>query len=115
MYFLNPPKTYFSLLGKLPRGTQAVVSAKAPLDLIHFFPKNRQDYEPKLKGLKKALGPKGMIWISWLKKASKIETDLSEELIRNFGLKSGLADIKVCTVDETWSGLKFVIPVKDRT
>jgi hypothetical protein len=114
IYVLNPPQTYFELLGKLPLGAQVVGSLKAPLDLVHFFPKNRVDYESRLMALKKTLTPKGMIWVSWPKKSSKVPTDLSEELIRNFGLKSGLVDIKICAVDETWSGLKFVVPVKDR-
>lgn len=55
-----------------------------------------------------------MIWISWPKKSAKIETDLTEDVIRNIALKNGLVDIKVCAVDETWSGLKLVIPVKGR-
>ena len=55
-----------------------------------------------------------MIWISWPKKASKIPTDLTEDVIRNIALKNGLVDIKVCAVDEVWSGLKLVIPVKER-
>ena len=56
----------------------------------------------------------GMMWISWPKKSSKIKTDLYENVIREFGLKEGLVDVKVCAVDETWSGLKFVIRLKDR-
>jgi hypothetical protein len=55
-----------------------------------------------------------MIWVSWPKKASKVVTDITEDVIRNFALKIGLVDIKVCAVDEIWSGLKLVIPVKDR-
>jgi hypothetical protein len=114
IYVLNPPETYFGSLGKLPLGVQVVESLKTPLNLVHFFPKNLADYESRLKNLKKALDPEGMIWVSWPKKASKIETDLSEEGIRSFGRKNGLVDIKVCAVDEIWSGLKFVIPVKSR-
>jgi hypothetical protein len=56
----------------------------------------------------------GMIWAAWPKKASGIETDLVESKVRDFGLSIGLVDIKVCAIDDTWSGLKFVIPVKDR-
>jgi hypothetical protein len=55
-----------------------------------------------------------MIWISWPKKASKVETELDEGIVRRAGLGCGLVDIKICAVDETWSGLKFVIPVEDR-
>jgi hypothetical protein len=55
-----------------------------------------------------------MIWVSWPKKASKMPTDITEDIIRNFALQTGLVDIKVCAVDDIWSGLKLVIPVKDR-
>lgn len=60
------------------------------------------------------MAQKGMIWISWPKKASGVKTDLDENVIRETALKSGLVDIKVCAVSETWSGLKLVIPVKNR-
>ncbi len=56
----------------------------------------------------------GMLWVSWPKRASKIETDLDENIIRDFGLKNGLVDVKVCAVDEVWSGLKFVVRVRER-
>jgi hypothetical protein len=55
-----------------------------------------------------------MIWVSWPKKASKVPTDITEDIIRNYAIEIGLVDIKVCAVDETWSGLKLVVPVKDR-
>jgi hypothetical protein len=61
-----------------------------------------------------ALAPAGMLWISWPKKSSGVSTDLTEDVIRQAGLDAGLVDIKVCAVTEVWSGLKFVIPVKDR-
>ncbi len=64
--------------------------------------------------LRHEIQPDGMIWISWPKKASKIATDITEDVIRALALSNGLVDIKVCAVDETWSGLKLVIPVKDR-
>ncbi|SMO65379.1 hypothetical protein [Gracilimonas mengyeensis] len=64
--------------------------------------------------LKQEMEQNGMLWISWPQKASKVETDLNGNVVRETGLKHGLVDIKVCAVDENWSGLKFVIPVKDR-
>jgi len=63
--------------------------------------------------LKKSLSPKGMLWISWLKLSSQIESDLNENIVREVGLASGLVDVKVCAMDEDWSGLKFVYRVKD--
>jgi hypothetical protein len=62
----------------------------------------------------KHLKKDGMLWISWPKKSSKVATDLDENIIRDFGLEQGLVDVKVCAVDEIWSGLKFVVRVKDR-
>lgn len=62
----------------------------------------------------KTLAPAGMLWISWPKKSSGVTTDLTEGIIREIGLKAGLVDVKVCAVTDIWSGLKFVIPVKNR-
>jgi len=67
-----------------------------------------------LPELKKQLAPSGMLWVSWSKKASKVATNLDEKEVRDFALKNRLVDIKVCAVHETCSGLKLVIPVKDR-
>ena len=67
-----------------------------------------------MKRAHKALAPAGMIWISWPKKSSGVATDLTEDIIRDFGLSLGLVDVKVCAVTEVWSGLKFVIRRKDR-
>ena len=85
-----------------------------PLDFIFLFSKSRSEFEAQLKQAAKALAPAGMLWAAWPKKASGVPTDLSENLIRQIGLKAGLVDIKVCAVTDVWSGLKFVIPVKDR-
>jgi hypothetical protein len=67
-----------------------------------------------INDLKEQIVQSGMIWISWPKKSSKVETDITEDVIRNIALKNGLVDVKVCAVDEVWSGLKLVIPVKNR-
>jgi hypothetical protein len=64
--------------------------------------------------IKKQILANGMIWVSWPKKASKMVTDITEDSIRNWALENGLVDVKVCAVDAVWSGLKLVIPVKDR-
>jgi len=114
MAVFNPPEGYLKLLGKLPLGVEMTPSLKHPLDFIHYFAPNRADYEKSLPSLKKALALNGMIWVSWPKAASKVPTDVTEKVVRDFALKTGLVDIKVCAVDETWSGLKLVIPVKDR-
>jgi hypothetical protein len=85
-----------------------------PLDLIHLFSKSRAELEREMPRAAKALAPAGMIWISWPKKSSGVPTDLTEDVIRDTGLALGLVDVKVCAVTEIWSGLKFVIPVKNR-
>ena len=76
--------------------------------------KKQQIYIGDIQSLRREIFPSRILWISWPKKASKIETDVTEDIIRNIALANGLVDIKVCAIDETWSGLKLVVPVKDR-
>ncbi len=83
-------------------------------DLIHAFYLRRHDLETGLGRLRAAIKPNGMIWISWPKKASKVETDITEGVVRHLALATGLVDVKVCAVSEVWSGLKLVIPVAQR-
>lgn len=111
---INAPKNYFELLGKLPTGIKVVSILRSPLDFIHFFAQDRMKYERQLPKLKKALAQSGMIWVSWPKVSSKIPTDVTEKVVRDTALKNGLVDVKICAVDEIWSGLKLVIPLKDR-
>ena|SRR5215813_12988206 len=85
-----------------------------PLDYVHLFTKSRVRLEKEMVRIAKALAPAGMLWVSWPKKSSGVATDLTEDIIRDTGLAVGLVDIKVCAVTDVWSGLKFVIPVKDR-
>ena len=84
------------------------------LDFIFLFAKARAGLELELLLAAKALASAGMVWIAWPKKSSGVATDLTEDVIRQIGLDAGLVDIKVCAVTDVWSGLKFVIPVKDR-
>lgn len=83
-------------------------------DFIHYFTKSASQLEKDIKLLKHEIEQNGIIWISWPNKAANLETDLNGNIVREIGLRNGLVDIKVCAVDEIWSGLKFVIPVKDR-
>ncbi len=89
-------------------------NASRDLDFIFLFAKSRAGLELELMPAAKALAPAGMLWISWPKKSSGVATDLTEDVIRQRGLDAGLVDIKVCAVTDVWSGLKFVIPVKNR-
>jgi hypothetical protein len=111
---LKPPENYFSLLGNLPSGVHVGSNLRRPLDFIHLFVRDQKSFEGTLPKLKKKLAPGGMIWISWPKGASGLGSDLNDRVIRKFALAQGLVDVKVCSLDETWSGLKFVIPLKGR-
>ena len=81
----------------------------APIDAAHIFVTARAELEKKLKQLLPRLEGAGMIWVSWPKRASKVRTDITEDVIRDIFLPMGLVDVKVCAVDDTWSGLKLVI------
>lgn len=85
-------------------------SAPSPSpDFVHVFIRSRKELDAALRKWRKKIAPDGMIWVSWPKRASKIETDVTEDVIRDVALPMGLVDVKVCAVDETWSGLKLVI------
>ncbi len=105
---------YMQLIGQLDEKVVISNDTSVKKDFIHFFCQELKLFEEQLLILKEQLKPAGMLWISWPKKTSKIKTDVSEDAIRNFALKNGLVDIKVCAVDEVWSGLKLVIPLKLR-
>lgn len=111
---INAPKHYLQLFTDLPAELYFEDDEKPGKDLIHFFTIQRDELSVILPLLKTQIKPNGIIWISWPKKASKMSTDITEDIIRELAIKNGLVDIKVCAVDETWSGLKLVIPVKDR-
>jgi hypothetical protein len=93
---------------------QFTQKASKDVDFIFLFAKSRAALELDLVSAARALAPAGMLWISWPKKASGVATDLTENMIRRSGLDAGLVDVKVCAVNDIWSGLKFVVPVKNR-
>jgi hypothetical protein len=111
---LEAPKGFAKTLGPLPKGVAVAKAPKPGLDFIHVFTRKRADLERRFGALHKALAPAGMLWISWPKKASGIPTDVTEDVVRNVALARGLVDVKVCAVDDTWSGLKLVWRLKDR-
>ena len=110
---LNAPRGYRALLGKLPVGARVGESA-TPRAFVHWFVRDRRTLEAQFAALARDLAPAGMLWVSWPKRGAKIATDLTETVVREVGLGTGLVDVKVCAVDETWSGLKFVRRLKDR-
>jgi Protein of unknown function (DUF3052) len=95
-------------------GCRVTKDGQEPCDFAMIFVKSKADLKKNLSRLSTQLAPAGMLWVSWPKKASGVLTDLREDDVRRIGLAVGLVDIKVCAVNEVWSGLKFVIPVKDR-
>ena len=112
--FLNSPSHYDKILGKLPPNVMRQQRLQASLDFIHYFTKEKDELKKNFPKLKKALTQNGLLWISWRKGSSGITTDLNENIVREIGLKNDMVDVKVCAINEIWSGLKFVIRVKDR-
>ena len=110
---INQPDYYFNLFTDLPE-IKITEDKKTKKDFIHYFVTKEKELVKNIKSLKEEIVQNGMIWISWPKKSSKVETDITEDAIRNRALKNGLVDVKVCAVDEVWSGLKLVIPIKER-
>ena len=114
MVVLGAPPGYPSLLGALPDGT--TLHSKLPTEsgFIHRFVRRESELAADFPRVARALADNGTLWISWPKKASGLATDLDENVIRRIGLTHGLVDVKVCAVDEVWSGLKFVRRVENR-
>lgn len=107
---VNPPANYQQLI----KVDLNLTNAKLSLDAIHFFVKTITDLHYQLPAFKDQIKKTGVIWVSWPKKISGVETDLDENIIRDFALDLGLVDVKVCAIDEVWSGLKLVFRLKDR-
>jgi len=111
---INQPGYYFDLFTDLPIDLQIVTDKKIKKNFVHYFATAAMDLHEQLPLLKDEIVSNGMIWVSWPKKAAKMKTDITEDTIRAYALPIGLVDVKVCAVNEIWSGLKLVIPVKDR-
>jgi hypothetical protein len=111
---LNAPDEYDSILGKLPDEATVIRELKGKSDFIQLFATDRASLEREFPRLEAGLRQDGMIWVSWPKGSSKMETDLSDRVVREVGLKNGLVDVKICAIDKSWSALKFVRRSKDR-
>jgi hypothetical protein len=112
---VNGPKDFESTLEQLPDGVEFVKRPTKPLDIILFFVLTERALARDFAKLASRLIANGMIWIAWPKKSSGVATDLSFERVQRIGLDAGLVDVKICAIDETWSGLKFVYRLKDRS
>lgn len=111
---INEPAGYFALFTDWPESVQVIKNEAIKKDCIHFFSIAVEELFSRLPELKKEIKEAGMIWVSWPKKAAKVKTDITEDVIRDLALRTGLVDVKVCAVDAVWSGLKLVIPVAER-
>ena len=116
--FVNAPKDFQDYLGPLPEGVEVIKLLKRsntkPLDIIVSFVTSERELARDFAKLIEQLATNGMIWIAWPKKSSGVATDLSFDRVQRTGLDVGLVDVKICAVDDTWSGLKFVFRLKDR-
>jgi len=111
---VNAPEHYFELFTDMPEDIGINSNKKGGYDLVHFFTKSGSELHRVLPGLKREIVQNGIIWVSWPKKSAKVVCDITEQDVRDTALKIGLVDIKVCAVDEVWSGLKLVIRVLSR-
>ena len=111
---VNAPAGFDRLLGSLPEGAAFVGSTAKDVDVIVAFESSLANFQKHLPVLANRIKSDGMVWISWPKKASGVATDLSENQVRDAALALSLVDIKVCAIDETWSGLKLVIRKENR-
>ena len=112
---VNAPKDFQTELKDLPDEVQFLKPTTKSLDIILFFVLSERALAKDFAKLAARLTANGMIWIAWPKKSSGVATDLSFDSVQRIGLDAGLVDVKICAVDETWSGLKFVYRLKDRS
>ena len=110
---VNAPQGFMKTLAP-PREAMKSVKASAQCHVIVFFARSSQSLQAELAKLKATFAPAASLWLAWPKKTSALASNLSDEVVRQLGLRSGLVDVKVCAIDETWSGLKFMHRVADR-
>jgi len=111
--FVNAPRDFARHLN-LPANVTINLKTGKPLDFALLFVKSEKDLTVGFSQYAARLTPAGMLWVSWPKKSSGVITDLSETNVRRIGLAAGLVDVKICAVDDVWSGLKFVYRLQDR-
>ena len=125
MVLIDAPEGFVDLLGELPEGVEVLmgdgdtlpygrVSASGGADILHIFTNSREGLFRGLDAGRRVIKQDGAIWVSWYKKAAKLPTEITEDTIREAALPLGLVDVKVCAVDEKWSGLKLVIRKENR-
>jgi hypothetical protein len=114
LFPVGAPRHYKQLLGPLPAGARYVSRLAGDTDIVHLFTSERRELADRLGALYPTIKPDAAVWVSWPKKSAGVPTDITEDVIRAVALPLGFVDVKVCAVDETWSGLKLVIRKENR-
>jgi hypothetical protein len=114
LFPVEAPRHYKELLGPLPAGARFVARAAPDTDIVHVFTTERRELAERLRALYSSIKPDAAVWVSWPKKSARVPTDITEDVIRAVALPLGFVDVKVCAVDEVWSGLKLVIRKANR-
>jgi hypothetical protein len=114
VFSINAPDDYLDILQPLPPEAKITDRATTDLDIIHIFTNSRTELQKLLSQATRQIKQDGSIWVSWYKKAAKLSTEITEDSIREAAFPLGLVDIKVCAVDDKWSGLKLVIRKENR-
>jgi hypothetical protein len=111
---IDAPDNYRKLLGQIPSGVNFATRPVGNTKFIHLFVKERRALQTQLQSLRQKIAEDAAVWVSWPKKSSGVPTDVTEDVIRAVALPIGFVDIKVCAVDDTWSGLKLMIRRENR-
>jgi len=114
VYLDGPPGDYLDLVSPLPADVTFLAKPSKGMRFVHLFTTSAKELAKKLKAYRTKLDPAGVVWVSWPKKAAKVPTDVTEDVIREVCLPLGFVDVKVCAVDATWSGLKLAIRKEHR-
>jgi hypothetical protein len=111
---IHPPDHYRKLLDPIPSGVNFATRPVGNTKFVHLFATRRSELAKQLSVLRRKIADDAVVWVSWPKKSSGVATDITEDVIRAVALPLGFVDIKVCAVDETWSGLKLMIRRENR-
>ncbi len=109
VHAVGEPAHYRALLDPLPAKVRFVSKCDATTDIVHHFTAKKAELAKALPAYRKKLAPDATVWVSWPKKAAKVPTDITEDVVRDVALPLGFVDVKVCAIDEVWSGLKLVV------
>lgn len=109
LYLAGPPAGYVESLGPVHRQIEYPRALSASVDIVHIFTRERAPLQRALREFRGALRSNAVVWASWPKKSAKIRTDVTEDIVRELALPLGFVDVKVCAIDEVWSGLKLVV------